>query len=89
MDERISLTATIFSDDNETEMIRNLSGDDAQAFVDAIDKVMLSYFQLFDSLFTHFIFTFVQLAQLSFTRDHVFVTPFLGQTTQPLLSLHA
>ena len=45
MDEHVSLIATIFADKNETEMVRNLSGDDAQAFVDTVDKVMLSTFQ--------------------------------------------
>ena len=36
MDERVSLIATFFSDDNEVEMVKGLSGDDAQAFIDTI-----------------------------------------------------
>jgi len=37
--ERISLIATIFSDPNQVEMVGELSGDDAQSFIDAIDEV--------------------------------------------------
>ena len=39
-DERIALIADIFSDREETEIIKNLSGNDAQSFVDAIDQVI-------------------------------------------------
>ena len=39
-DERISLIADIFSDRDETEAVKCLSGDDAQSFVDAIDEVL-------------------------------------------------
>ena len=38
-DERISLITTIFSDRNQIEMVRQLSGDDAQTFIDVIDEV--------------------------------------------------
>jgi len=37
--ERISLITTIFSDDNQAEMVKNLSGDDAQKFIDVLDGV--------------------------------------------------
>lgn len=40
-DERISLITTIFSDDDEGKKVRNVSGDDAQAFIDMIDEVSL------------------------------------------------
>jgi len=39
-DERISLITKIFSDDGETKTVRNLSGDDAQAFVDVADQLL-------------------------------------------------
>ena len=39
MRERISLIATIFSELNGLEMVGHLHGEDAQAFVDVIDKV--------------------------------------------------
>jgi len=39
--ERISLITTIFSDDNQAEMVRNLSGNDAQDFIDVVDEVSL------------------------------------------------
>jgi len=39
--ERISLITVIFSDRNQVKRVRNLSGDDAQAFVDKIDEVIL------------------------------------------------
>jgi len=39
-DERISLIATIFSDRGEVEMVKDLSGDDAQSFVNVIDEVL-------------------------------------------------
>jgi len=37
--ERTTLIATIFSDHNQVEMVRQLSGNDAQSFVDMIDEV--------------------------------------------------
>jgi len=37
--ERISLIATIFSDPNQVEMVGQLSGDDAQSFINTIDEV--------------------------------------------------
>ena len=39
-DERVSLITTIFSDHDETEVVRWLRGDDAQSFVDVIDEVL-------------------------------------------------
>ena len=39
-DERISLIKDIFSDRNETEIVRHLVGDCAQSFVDVIDQVI-------------------------------------------------
>jgi len=39
MDERISLITDIFSDRDETEVVRHLCGDDAQTFVNIIDEV--------------------------------------------------
>ena len=39
--ERISLATAIFSDDNQAEMVKNLSGDDAQGFIDVLDEVSL------------------------------------------------
>ena len=36
---RIRLITPIFSDREEVEVVGRLSGDDAQAFIDAIDKV--------------------------------------------------
>ncbi|KAF9646904.1 kinase-like protein [Thelephora ganbajun] len=38
--EHISLITIIFSDPNQVKMVGNLSGDDAQAFVDKIDEVL-------------------------------------------------
>ena len=38
-DERVRLMMSIFSDRDEVEVFRYLSGSDAQAFVDVIDKV--------------------------------------------------
>ena len=40
-DERAFLIVTIFSDDNEIEIVGRLSGGDAQAFVDTIDEASL------------------------------------------------
>ena len=37
--ERIPLITTIFSDKNQVEMVGNLSGNDAQVFIDLIDEV--------------------------------------------------
>jgi len=37
--ERIPLIAEIFSDPDLVEMVGQLSGDDAQSFIDAIDEV--------------------------------------------------
>ena len=39
MHERISLIKTIFSDHGEVEVVVQLSGDDAQTFVDIINEV--------------------------------------------------
>ena len=39
MEARIRLITPIFSDREEVEVVGRLSGDDAQAFIDAIDKV--------------------------------------------------
>ena len=41
VEERISLITTIFSDDNQVETVGQLSGSDAQTFVDTIDEVSL------------------------------------------------
>ena len=41
MDERVSLITTIFSDHNQVRVVRDLSGDGAQAFIDIIDGVSL------------------------------------------------
>ena len=40
--ERVSLITTIFSDNNQTEIPRHLSLDDAQTFVNMMDEVMNS-----------------------------------------------
>ena len=39
-DEQISLIADIFTDRDETEVVKCLYGDDAQSFVDVLDKVL-------------------------------------------------
>jgi len=39
--ERISLITMIFSDRDQIKTVRNLSGDDAQTFIDKIDEVIL------------------------------------------------
>lgn len=44
MDERVSMITTIFSDRNQVETLRDLSGDDAQVFIDIIDTVGLCIF---------------------------------------------
>ena len=41
-DERISLIKTIFSNHNQVQMVANLSGDDAQTFIDVLDEVSVS-----------------------------------------------
>ena len=43
-DEQISLITDILSDRDETEVVKRLHGDDAQSFVDMIDKVLLHPF---------------------------------------------
>ena len=43
-DEQVSLITDIFSDRDETEVVKSLHGDDAQSFVDVIDKVLHSFF---------------------------------------------
>jgi len=48
--ERISLITTIFSDDNQVEMVRQLSGNDAQTFIDRIDEVRPAQFYSMDKL---------------------------------------
>ena len=40
-DERVSLIANLFSDHDETETLKDLSGGDAQSFIDVIDRVPL------------------------------------------------
>ena len=45
-DERASLIAKIFSDRDETEMVMQLSGGEAQAFVDTIAGVSRHGFML-------------------------------------------
>ena len=44
--ERTSLIMTIFSDSNQVEIIKHLSGDDAQTFVDTVDDVSSRTFSL-------------------------------------------
>ena len=39
MPERVSLIATIFSDRHQVDMVRKLSGGDAQNVIDVIDEV--------------------------------------------------
>ena len=39
--ERIYLITRIFSDRDQVDMVRNLSGDDAQNFIDMMDEVSL------------------------------------------------
>lgn len=38
MSERVSLTTALFLDRNQVEMVENLSGEDAQAFIDVLDE---------------------------------------------------
>jgi len=42
--ERIPLIADIFSNCDETEVVKCLSGDDAQSFVDVVDEVLPYFF---------------------------------------------
>ena len=46
MDERISLISTIFLDHNQVEVVGQLSGGDAQTFVDMIDEASPTQFQV-------------------------------------------
>jgi len=70
--ERISLITTIFSDHTQTEMVRHLRGNDAQAFVDSIDRVRSCTISdskchraIFRRLFyTRFSLSFVALCQM-------------------------
>ena len=39
-EDQIYLITDIFSDDDETEVVKHLCGNDAQTFVDVIDKVL-------------------------------------------------
>ena len=38
-DERVSIIADLFSDPDEIEALKDLSGSDAQSFVDMVDEV--------------------------------------------------
>ena len=38
--ERVSLITDLFSDHDETEAVKHLSGDDAQSFVEVVDEVI-------------------------------------------------
>ena len=40
-DERVSLITDLFSDRDEIEVLKNLSGGDAQSFIDMVDEVPL------------------------------------------------
>ena len=40
LDGQISLITEILSDPDETEVVKGLSGDEAQSFVDVVDKVL-------------------------------------------------
>ena len=40
-DERVSLIADLFTDRDEIEALKALSGDDAQSFIDVIDEVLV------------------------------------------------
>ena len=44
MEERVSLIVEIFSDRDQVEMVRNLSGDDAQTFIDVTDEASFYIF---------------------------------------------
>ena len=68
--ERIPLITTIFSDRDEVEMVRNLSGDDAQTFIDMTDEVRLhKLFRSGDKLTLIQTFTFVNQALDSLTPE--------------------
>ena len=41
VDKRVDLVTSIFSDRSEIKRVTNISGDDAQAFINAIDEVSL------------------------------------------------
>jgi len=45
-DERVSLITAIFSDRNETDVVKRLRGDYAQSFVDVVDEVLSPLFHL-------------------------------------------
>jgi len=47
--ERISLITVIFSDSDETEAVKCLSGDAAQSFIDVVDEVLPHSFATEDS----------------------------------------
>jgi len=44
VDEHVSLMTKIFSDYDQVEMVGKLTGDDAQTFIDTVDKVHLPPF---------------------------------------------
>ena len=44
MEERVSLIVEIFSGHDQVEMVRNLSGDDAQTFIDVTDEASFYIF---------------------------------------------
>jgi hypothetical protein len=48
--ERSSLIVTTFSDHNQVKAIEDLSGDDAQNFIDMIDAVGATHFHLWEQL---------------------------------------
>ncbi|KAF9643889.1 kinase-like protein [Thelephora ganbajun] len=56
-DERISLLTSIFSDNNEIEMVRHLSRDDAQVFIDVIDEAPTADLQEVFALFIQDLWT--------------------------------
>ena len=43
-DERILLITVIFSDHDETKSVKDLSGDNAQSFIDIGDEVRLRFY---------------------------------------------
>ena len=49
VDERIGVITTLFSDCNEAKVIKYLSGEDAQAFVDVIDEVSIPLFSTLEN----------------------------------------
>ena len=53
-DDRVSLITAIFSNRDETEAVKLLSGEDAQSFVDVIDQVQLpAYIDALTRTHTH------------------------------------